>query len=80
MVGEDVRQVESEIDRCIREMPVWRVKRDLLLRRLMTIWRDGLELMHLMAAHAAMFRVEEGIKTSLANEHLMATGAYQALK
>ena len=36
--------------------------------------------MHLMAAHAAMFRVEEGLKTSIGNEHLMATGVYQALK
>lgn len=80
MVDEDVRQIEAEIDRCIREMPVWRVKRDVLLKRLMTIWRDGLELMHLMAAHALMFQVEEGLKTSIANEHLMATGAYQALK
>jgi hypothetical protein len=80
MVGADVRQVEAEIDRCIREMPVWHVRRDVLLRRLMTIWRDGLELMHLMAAHAAMFQVEEGLKASLANERLMATGAYQALK
>ena len=80
MVGEDVRQVESEIDRCIREMPVWRVKHDVLLQRLMTIWRDGLELMHLMAAHAAMLQLEDGLKTSIANEHLMATGAYQALK
>ena len=61
-------------------MPVWRVKRDVLLRRLMTICRDGLELMHLMAAHAAMFQVEDGLKTSIANEHLMAIGAYQALK
>lgn len=61
-------------------MPVWRVKRDLLLRRLMTMWRDGLELMHLIAAHAAMFQVAEGFKTSIANEHLMATGAYQVLK
>jgi hypothetical protein len=33
-----------------------------------------------MAAHAVMFGVEGGIATSLANEHLMATGAYQALK
>jgi len=80
MVGKDVREVESEIDRFIQAMPVWSVSRDVLLRRLMTIWRDGLELMHLMAAHAAMFQVEEGLKTSLANEHLMATGAYQALK
>src|SRR5260370_29895754 len=80
MVGEEVRQVEAEIDRCIQEMPVWRVKRDVLLRRLVTIWRDGLELMHLMAAHAALFQVEEGLRTSIGNGHLMATGVYQALK
>lgn len=80
MVNEDVRKVEAEIDRCIRDMPVWRVRRDVLLRRLMTIWRDGLELMNLMAAHSMMFGVEEGLKTSIASEHLMATGAYQALK
>lgn len=80
MVGEEVRQVEAEIDRYIQEMPVWWVKRDVLLRRLVTIWRDGLELMQVMAAHAAMFRVEEGLKTSIGNEHLMATGVYQALK
>lgn len=54
------RQVEAEIDHCVQDVCVWRVKRDVLLRRLMTIWRDGLELMHLMAAHAAMFQVEEG--------------------
>lgn len=80
MIDEDVRQIEAEIDRCIQEMPVWRVKRDVLLRRLMTIWRDGLELMHLMTAHAVMFQLEEGFKTSLASEHLMATGAHQAMK
>jgi hypothetical protein len=80
MVGADVRQVEAEIDGCIQRMAVWNVKRDVLLRRLMTIWRDGLELVQLMFAHAVMFQLEEGFQSSLASEHLMATGAYQALK
>jgi hypothetical protein len=48
MVGADVRQVEAEIDGCIQKMAVWNVKRDVLLRRLMTIWRDGLELVQRM--------------------------------
>jgi hypothetical protein len=50
MVGDDVRQVEAEIDGRIQKMAVWNVKRDVLLRRLMTIWRDCLETVHLMAA------------------------------
>ena len=81
MVGEDVRQVESEIDpwyprdaclagkaRCAATAP----DDDLA-------GRTGTDA-HLMAAHAAMFQLEDGLKTSIANEHLMATGAYQALK
>ena len=80
MVGADVRQVEAEIDSCIRRMPIWNVKREVLLQHLMTIWRDGLELVHLRYAHAAIFQVEEGLQSSLATEHLISTGAYQAIK
>src|ERR1035441_2724203 len=75
-----VRKVEAEIDDIIRNMAVWKVKRNVLLMRLVTIWRDGLELVNMMAAHAAMFHLEEGIQNSIAGEHLMATGAFQALK
>ena len=80
MVGVDVRQVESEIDGCIQRMPVWSVKRDVLLRRLMTIWRDGLEVVHLKFVHAEMFQVEGNVESAVALEHLMATGVYRALK
>jgi hypothetical protein len=48
MVGDDVRQVEAEIDGCIKKMAVWNVKRDVLLQRLMAIWRNGLETIHLI--------------------------------
>jgi hypothetical protein len=80
MVGADVRRVEAEIDSCIRGMPIWNFKRDVLLQRLMTIWRDGLEVVHLRYAHAAMFQLEEGLQSSLAIEYLISTGAYQAIK
>jgi len=80
MVGADVRQVEAEIDSCIRKMPIWNVKRDVLLQHLMTIWRDGLEVVHLRYAHAAMFQLEEGLQNSLAIEYLISTGAYQSIK
>lgn len=41
-VGAHLRQVEAEIDGCIQKLAVWNVKRDALLRRLMTISRDSL--------------------------------------
>jgi hypothetical protein len=80
MVGADVRQVEAEIDSCIKGMPIWNLKRDVLLQHLMTIWRDGLEVVHMRYAHAAMFQLEEGLQNSLAIEYLILTGAYQAIK
>lgn len=80
MVGTDVRQVEREIDSFIKRLPIWNFKREVLLRHLMTFWRDGLELVHLKYAHAAMFQVKENLQSSLAAEHLIATGAYQAIK
>jgi hypothetical protein len=80
MVNTDVRQVESEIDESIRRMDIWKVKRDVLLERLLTFWRDGLELVHMMAAHAVMFQVEDGLRSSVGREHLMLTGVYQAVK
>ena len=80
MVGADVRQVEAEIDNCIKKMPIWSVKRDVLVQHLMTIWRDGLEVVHLRYAHAALFQLEEGLQNSLDIEYLILTGSYQAIK
>jgi len=80
MISEDVRAVEAEIDGCIEKMPVWNVKRAVLLHRLMAIWRDGLEVVHLKFAHAMMFQIEEEFENASALEHLLATGVYRALK
>jgi hypothetical protein len=80
MVSADVRQVESKIDECIQKMSVWNVKRDVLLERLLETWRDGIELVHMLAAHAVMFQVEDGIQSSVGREHLVLTGVYQAIK
>ncbi len=74
MVGADVRQVESEIDECIQEMTVWNVRRDVLLECLLTLWRDGLEQVHMLAAHAVMFQVKDGLQSSVGREHMMLTG------
>jgi hypothetical protein len=45
----------------------------------MTIWRDDLEVAHMMFGHGLMFGVKEGVQSALA-EHLIMTGAYQTLK
>lgn len=74
MVGADVRQVESEIDESIRKMDIWNVEHDVLLARLLVLWRDGLELVHTLAAHAVMFQVEDGLWSSVGREHLILTG------
>ncbi|MGP8175256.1 MAG: hypothetical protein ACLP7O_12015 [Terracidiphilus sp.] len=80
MVGADVRQVESEIDDSIQKMVIWNVKRDVLLQSLMTFWRDSLEMLQMLAAHADMFQVENGLQKSIAMEHLTVTGVFQSLK
>jgi hypothetical protein len=76
MVGVDIRQVESEIDESIRKVAVWNVSRDVLLKRLLAIWRDDLELVDMLAAHAVLFQVEDGFQSSVGREHLMLAGAY----
>lgn len=80
MVGEDVRQVESEIDACIRQMPLWNTTRDLLLQRLMGIWRDSLELAHVKFAHAMLFKDKRGVTAAVAMEAHCVGGVFQALK
>jgi hypothetical protein len=80
MVGADVRRVEYEIDESIQRLAIWNVKRDVLLRELLTFWRDSLETLQLLAAHAAMFQVENGLQNATALEHITLTGIFQALK
>lgn len=47
MITQEVRTAEKEIDLFIANLPVWNTKRQVLLTKLMTIWRDGLELLAL---------------------------------
>jgi hypothetical protein len=80
MVGEDVRQIEREIDACIRAMTLWGVRRDVLLHRLLGIWRDILELAHLRFAHASLFQIQGSASAGLAMEARSVAGVFQALK
>lgn len=80
MVSPEVRQIEMEIDLFIKKLPIWSTKRDVLLTKLMTVWRDGLELLGLTTAHALMFNIEDGLEKAVAQEHQLVTGVYQSLK
>jgi hypothetical protein len=80
MVSPEVRQIETEIDLFIQNFPIWSTNKDVLLTKLMTIWRDGLELLGLTTAHALMFDIEGGLKKAVAQEHQLVTGVYQSLK
>lgn len=80
MISQEVRTAEKEIDLFVANLPVWKTKRQVLLTKLMTIWRDGLELLGLTTAHALTFNIPNGIEKSIAQEHQLATGVYQCLK
>ena len=43
MISQEVRTAEKEIDLSVANLPVWKTKRQVLLTKLMTIWRDGLD-------------------------------------
>jgi hypothetical protein len=80
MIRQEVRTAEKEIDLFIANLPVWNTKRQVLLTKLMTIWRDGLELLGLTTAHALTFNIPNGVEKGIAQEHQLATGVYQCLK
>ena len=80
VVSNEVRKVEAEIDHYIQNLEIWRVPRSALLDQLMVIWRDGLELAGLKTVHALTFGVENALESSIAMEHQITSGVYQALK
>ena len=66
MVSERVRSAESDIDDRIRRLPVWKGRKTAILRRLMNVWRDGLELAYMRFGHAAMFQNNESFEVATA--------------
>jgi len=80
MVSQEVRDIEREIDLFIENLPIWTTKRDVLLTRLMEVWRDGLEVVALALSHALTFNIEGGLEKSIAQEYQLVTGVYQAVK
>lgn len=80
MVSEEVRIAESDIDERIRRLPVWNGRKTAILRRLMYLWRDALELAYLRFGHAAMFQNEESFEMATVIEQHTSIGVFWCIK
>jgi hypothetical protein len=80
MVSERVRAAESNIDDGIRRLPVWNGRRTALLRRFLSLWRDGLELAYLRFGHAAMFQNNKSFEVATAIEQHTSIGVFWCVK
>jgi hypothetical protein len=80
MVSERVRAAESDIDDRIRRLSVWNGRKTAVLRRLMNIWRDGLELAYMRFGHATMFQNSESFEVATALEQHTNIGVFWCLK
>ena len=47
-----IREIESEIDSYIRELPIWKASKDALLGDIMGAYRDGVEVTFVIVLHA----------------------------
>jgi len=80
MISNKVRAAEADIDDRIRQLPIWNCNKSLLLKALMELWRDGLELAYMRFGHAVMFQSSESFEAAKAIEHQVNTGVYWCLK
>lgn len=80
MVSEQVRVAESDIDNKIRQLPIWNARKTTILRRLMHLWRDSLELAYMQFAHAAVFHSSESFENATMIEQHANVGAFWCIK
>jgi len=80
MVSQQVRSAEAEIDANIRRLPIWKCSKTLLVKQLMDLWRDGLELAYMKAAHGATFQMRQSLEEAKVLEHKANTGVFWCLK
>jgi hypothetical protein len=80
MVSQLVRAAESDIDNRIRRLPVWKGRKTAILRRFMSLWRDGLELAYMRFGHAAMFQNNESFEVATVIEQHTSAGVFWCLK
>jgi hypothetical protein len=80
MVSEEARIAESDIDDRIRRLPVWNSHKTAILRRLMHLWRDALELAYMSFGHAAMFQNDDSFEMATAIEQHNSIGVFWCIK
>jgi len=76
-----LREIENEIDATIEQMPVWRASKTDVLKGLMRVYRDGVELALIMAARFATSGGSlNDLGNALGHEDRIRAGALWALK
>ena len=58
-VSDEVRQVEHEIDDCVRALPLWRCAQERVVRAALEHYRDGIEML-MVAYSAALIERDHG--------------------
>ena len=79
-VSDEIRVVESEIDSEIRSLPVWKSSRAVVLKGLMGIYRDFIELVFVKALDANVFGTNRDLLNAFSHEDRIRCGVLWALK
>ena len=80
MLDEQVRAAELDIDKKIERYGIWKCSKNHLLRGLLDVWRDGLDLAYARATHGSLFDNRESTEAASAIEHQINTGTMWCLK
>lgn len=79
-VSEEMRAVEAEIDRAIRSLPIWRNDRCKVLKGIMALYRDAIELALFRALDAQLFENDDVLHSVQGKEDRARVGILWVLK
>ena len=79
-VPKEMRAMEGEIDDAIRSLPMWMDDRYKVLKGIMEIYRDAIELVHVRALDAGLFENSDALHSVLGKEDRARVGILWALK
>ena len=79
-VSEEMRAVEGKIDDTIRSLPTWMNDRYKILKGIMGLYRDAIELVHVQALDARLFENSDALHSILGREDRARVGILWALK
>ena len=79
-VSKEMRAVEAEIDGAIRSMPIWSNDRYKVLKSVMGLYRDAIELVHVQALDTRLFQNSDDLHSKLGREDRARVGILWALK